>query len=463
MLDRLFNPRSIAIIGASNNARKSGGNFVKSLIDYRYKGDLFPVNPATPEIMGLKAYPSIADTPGPADLAIITIPAQGAPAALKACADREIPFVIVHTAGFSELGPEGRALQDKLEAAIVGSKTRVVGPNCLGLYCPGARISTIMTDHTSGDKAREPGPVSLVAQSGWATESMITEGFERGLRFSKIISIGNQCDLTAADFIDYLGGDPNTGVIAAYLEGVKNGRGLLAAARKASRTKPVIVWKSGKTAAGARAAASHTGSLAGREAVTRAALRQAGVLTVDSIFELIDLAAAFSGGNRPTGRRVGVLVEAGGGAVAAADALERCGLLIQPFSDKTQARITSFLTGIGSPKPSPRNPVDLVWPPMDKIVQIITTSVEIMAAECDVVLWVTYCPIGDETFAATLKEVQQKVGKPLVAVPALPSEHRKTMDVFLRQGMPTFSRIERAARAIQAMVEFEENRKNNPA
>jgi acyl-CoA synthetase (NDP forming) len=333
-----------------------------------------------------------------------------------------------------------------------------VGPNCLGLYCPEARISTIMTSHTSGRNAKESGPVSLVAQSGWATESMVMEGFERGLRFSKIVSIGNQCDLTAADYIEFLGRDPETGIIAAYLEGVQDGRRLLAAVRNISRKKPVIVWKSGKTAAGARAAASHTGSLAGREAITRAALRQAGVLVADSIFELIDLTVAFTAAQRPRGRRVGVLVEAGGGAVAAADALERHGLLIEPFSPKTQAEITSFLTGLGSPTPSPKNPVDLVWPPADKMVQIITTSVEIMAKECDVVLWVTYCPIGSAELAATLAQVQQAVGKPLVVVPALPSEHRQTMDVFARRGMPTFSRIERAARAIAAMVEFEAGR-----
>jgi len=458
MLERLFHPRSIAVIGASNNPHKSGGSFLKSLIDYQYEGGLFPVNPTASEIMGLRSYPAMADVPGPVDLAIITIPAPAAPAALEACAARDVPFVIVHTAGFSELGPEGRALQDRLKAAIQGSRTRVVGPNCLGLYCPEARISTIMTSHTSGRNAKESGPVSLVAQSGWATESMVMEGFERGLRFSKIVSIGNQCDLTAADYIEYLGRDPETGIIAAYLEGVQDGRRLLAAVRNISRKKPVIVWKSGKTAAGARAAASHTGSLAGREAITRAALRQAGVLVADSIFELIDLTVAFTAAQRPRGRRVGVLVEAGGGAVAAADALERHGLLIEPFSPKTQAEITSFLTGLGSPTPSPKNPVDLVWPPADKMVQIIATSVEIMAKECDVVLWVTYCPIGSAELAATLAQVRQAVGKPLVVVPALPSEHRQTMDVFARQGMPTFSRIERAARAIAAMVEFEAGR-----
>ena len=459
MLDRLFTPSSLAIIGASNNSQKSGGSFLKSLIDFHYAGRLYPVNPGASEVMGLKSYPSIGEIPEAVDLVIITIPSRAVPQTLRACVEKKVKFVIVHTAGFSEIGVEGKVLEAKLSEAIRGSETRVVGPNCLGLYCPQSRISTIMPSFTSSLGSKATGSVSFIAQSGWATESVIVEGYERGLRYNKILSIGNQCDLTTADYLEYLGSDPQTKVIMAYLEEIKDARRFLSIAKQVAAEKPVIIWKSGKTDAGARAAASHTGSLAGSYPILLNAFKQAGIISVDTICELIDMAVAFSSTYLPTGNRMGVLVEAGGGAVAAADACEKFGLTVPLFSSETQSAITTFLTDLGSPTPSPKNPVDLVWPPADKMDQIITTCIELMTGECDGILWITYHSLKDEAFADNILKLQDKLKKPIIPIPALPTTQTNGFAVYTRQGIPVFTRIERAAKAVSAMARFSMNSK----
>jgi len=455
MLDPLFNPSSIALVGASNNTHKSGGGWLQSLIDYKYQGRIYPVNPGSSEIMGLKSYANVLDVPDEIDLAILTIPSRLSLDAVKDCVAKGVRFVIVHAAGFGEIGPGGAAMEAEIVRAAREGGTRIVGPNCLGMYCPEARISTIMTNYTSGENIRESGRVAFISQSGWATESVIMEGLERGLRFSKLISIGNQCDLTMADYLEYLGNDPKTGIIMAYLEGVRDGRRFLSLAGEISRKKPIIIWKGGITASGAKAAVSHTGALAGSDPVVDAAFRQAGVIRADNIYELIDYAVAFnSSPHLPAGNRVGVLVEAGGGAVAAADSCEAAGLDIAPFSKEKHDELMEYLLGIGSPTPSAKNPVDLVWPPSDKMDKIITRCIEIMADECDAIMWITYFSQDLENFARSLQQVENRIKTPIIVVPALPTHYGREYGVFNKWGLPVISRPERAARTIAAMARF---------
>ncbi|MBW2062564.1 MAG: CoA-binding protein [Deltaproteobacteria bacterium] len=454
MLDFLFNPLSVAVIGASNDAQKSGGRFLKSLIDHRFSGRIYPVNPKSSEVMGLKSYQSVQDIPGEVDLAISTIPAQITLEAVSDCAEKRVKFVIIHSAGFGELDAEGKALEARMVETARQGGTKIVGPNCMGLYSPDAKINMILPHLTAVDSPPENGAVAFIGQSGWSAESMIIEGLQRGLRFSKVASIGNQIDLTAADYLEYFAEDPQTKVITAYLEGIKEGRRLLSLARQVSKKKPIIIWKSGKTAAGARAAASHTGSLAVPDSILQAAFRQTGIIRADSIYEMIDFAVAFNATHLPPGRRVGILVEAGGGAVTAADACEDLDLEVPSFSGQAQEEIRQFMRQVKAPIPSTRNPVDLVWPPYGEFAQIIKRCIDIMSRECDVILWITYYPLDDENIASALAQIVAEAKIPLLAVPAYAVGQDNTLSIYTRKGMPAFSRPERAVKAIAALERF---------
>ncbi len=286
-LDRLFNPSSLAVIGASKYEQKGGGYLLKGIIRSGFKGRLYPVNPKESEIMGLRSYPSILDIPGEVDLAIIAVPARIVPQVMAECGQKSVKFVVVHSVGFSELGAQGRELENEVLQIARQSGTRFVGPNCLGLYCPEVGINTVIPD---ADLDNEAGPVAFLGQSGWVSENIVLMGYERGLRFSKVISIGNQSDLTIEDFLEYFAADAETKVIVCYIEGIKRGREFLQLSKQISKKKPIIVWKGGRTEAGIRAAASHTGSLASDDAVLDAALKQGGIASAQNLEELIDLA-----------------------------------------------------------------------------------------------------------------------------------------------------------------------------
>ncbi|MBW2324415.1 MAG: hypothetical protein JRF41_13040 [Deltaproteobacteria bacterium] len=283
---------------------------------------------------------------------------------------------------------------------------------------------------------------------------MMIEGLQRGLRFSKVASIGNQIDLTAADYFEYFAEDQETKVIAAYIEGIKEGRRLFTLARRIAKKKPVIIWKSGRTEAGAKAAQSHTGSLAVSDSVCRAAFRQSGIISADNLHEMIDFAVACNYSRVPPGKRVGILVEAGGGAVAAADACENLGLTVPVFSSETQEAIRKFMKEVKAPIPTTRNPVDLVWPPFGEFARIVTMTMELMARECDVILWITYYPLADEDMAGVLAKITEKAKVSLFAVPAYAVGQEQNLNIYARKGMPTFLRPETATKAIAALTQF---------
>jgi len=270
-LQPLFNPSSVALIGASKDIWKSGGFFLRSLINHGFPGLVYPVNPRESEILGLRTYPSVLDIPGEVDLAIMTIPAQATEQAMLECAQKRVKFAVLHTAGYSETGDEGRELEDRVIQIARQGGVRVIGPNCMGIYSPQAKLNTslpfIDLPEMGIELPMEMGNVAFVGQSGWASESFIISGYDHGLRVSRVISSGNQSDLDTVDYIKYFGADPNTRVIAAYVEGIKRGRELIRVAGEVSKRKPIIIWKAGRSAAGARAVASHTGSLAGSDLV----------------------------------------------------------------------------------------------------------------------------------------------------------------------------------------------------
>ncbi len=449
-LERLFNPASLAIIGASKDERKSGGRFLKTIIEDGYKGKLYPVNPRESEIMGLRNYHSVLDVPGEIDLAYITTPARTVPQAMAECSHKGVRFAVVHSAGFSELGTEGKRLEEEMLKFARQGGTRIIGPNCMGLYSPKAGINTIAHMNIMKDEA---GPVAFVGQSGWVTENIIQLGYERGLRFSKVVSIGNQSDLTIEDLLEYFASDTDTKVIAFYAEGIKRGREFLQLTRQISKKKPIIAWKAGRTEAGVRAAASHTGSLAGKRVVLDAALRQGGIAIARDFEELMDLMVGFTCPVLPPGNKVGLLVEAGGGAVAAADAAEALGLEIPTLPIETQKELVSTLEGVIPPFSTPRNPVDIVWAPVENAAQLYIQCLQIMLKAVDAIVMTSYA-IYDNDFAKEVESLRDRMGKPIFMTPGHPAERRDGMSLLTKRGVPTFTIPERALRALSAIVRY---------
>jgi acyl-CoA synthetase (NDP forming) len=459
-LKKLFRPESIAIIGASKDELKSGSMFVSSLLRDSYQGAIYPINRKESEIMSLKSYPGVLDVPGEIDLAVIAIPAPGVPQAIAECARKGITFAVVHSVGFSEMGDEGRKLEKQMVEAARGGGVRIVGPNCMGIFSPHGRINTIVPQ---ARVPMEPGGVAFVGQSGWTSENMTRLGSERGLRFTGIVSIGNQSDLTIEDLMEYFGNDPETKVFVAYIEGIKQPLRFLKLVDEISPRKPIIIWKGGASEFGARAAASHTGSLAGNHALFQAVSRQKGITPAKGLEELLDLAVAFSAPYLPQGREVGLLIEAGGGAVATADTCAAEGLNIPPLPEGVRRQLCEFLKDRVPPSPARGNPVDLVWVPFADAAEVYATCLEIMAPSVASCLTICYALLEDEQFLSQLEGIRDRYRKPIIVVPGNAIDQRPGMSLAVRRGIPTYAMPENAVKALAAMTRRAEYLKSLPA
>ena len=450
-LNLVFNPRTVALIGASENPFKSGGMFLDSFIEGGLKSEFFLVNPKGGEIRGFKVYPSVLDVPEEIDLAIIAIPASAAPKAVQDCSKKGAKFIVVHSAGFGELGAEGKKLEEEMKQTARRGGSRIIGPNCMGIYCPEAGLNTVTPYPPHLGLTKESGDVALVAQSGWVCEFVMLMGYERGLRFSKVVSIGNQSDLTFVDFLEYLGSDPKTSIISAYIEGFKGGRDLIDVAKKVSEKKPIIIWKAGSTEAGTKAITSHTGSLAGDHAIHEAAFKQAGIITAQGAEELLDLLIAFESPYLPNGNKVGIIVGAGGGGVAAADACETLGLKVANLPEEIRAELKDVLTGVIPPFSGVSNPVDTVWLPLGQAPSIHPQMIEIMSKAVDAFIIFSYEPYGKD-YLSVLAKTREKVRKPIVCVPPHPT---KSLDIapWTKMGLPVYPAPKRAAKALSALAQ----------
>lgn len=453
-LDRLFNPSTIAVVGASKDSGKTGNRYLSNLMDSNFRGKLYPVNPREAEIMGLQSYPSIADVPVDVDLAMVTVPSTIVPQVIEDCARKRVKFAVVHSAGFAELGDKGLELQEKMLTAARQGNTRIIGPNCMGIYSPQAGINTIAPAPATKEAS---GGIAFAGQSGWVVENVMVMGYERGLRFSKVVSIGNQSDLTVEDLLEYFATDNETQVIGFYVEGFKRGKEFLQLARQVSREKPVVVWKAGRTEEGARAAASHTGSIAGSAVVFDAALRQNGVTVAKNLWELIDLIVGFTSPVLPQGNRLGLLVEAGGGGVAAADAATTLGFELPVLTAEAQQEMTNVLRDVSPPFASPRNPVDIVWGPTSGRAQFFVRCSQPIMKEVDTLLSINYA-INDDEFAEAISELRDETEKPILLVPGHPSQSREAMGRLTRSGIPTFNTPENALGALAAMFRYSKYR-----
>jgi len=364
-LDCLFNPRSVAVIGASNIFGKWGFNILGRLLSCKCDRQIYAINNKDPEVLGLKAYKSLVDVPGSVDLAVITVPFQALHQAMHDCVQKGIKIAIVISSGLAETGDEGARIEQEVVKIARQGGIRVVGPNCLGNFDTYTEFYTV----PFLPKVKK-GNVALISQSGNSSQSVLNHGLEMGLGFSKFISSGNEADLRFEDYLEYLAHDDTTDIILGYVEGLREGRRFLELAKRITRKKPVIIMKAGRSDVGAKAARSHSAALAGSDEVLNAAFKQCGVIRVEELTELIDVAVALLGQPLPRGRRVGVLAMGGGMAVMASDVLRREGLELPPLSKSTMEIFNSML----SVRWSHGNPVDpagdflsyhLLWPMLE--------------------------------------------------------------------------------------------------
>ena len=350
-LKPFFEPAGVAIIGASSNPRKLSYGILRNLVNSPFPGAIYPVNPGAAEILGKPSYPDITAVPNPLDLAVIVMPAHTIADTLEACGKRGVKAVIVISGGFKEIGAEGEQLEARCLEIIRRYGMRMIGPNCVGLVNlhTGLNVTFIYGLPAVGG-------IGFMAQSGAVLGGVVDQLMGKGVGFSHFISMGNETDVTETDLLEYLAQDPNTRVIATYVEQIKDGRRFLETARRVSRIKPIVLLKGGRSSAGARAVSSHTGSLAGSYSAYQAAFRQAGVIEVESLSALFEVAQAFDYQPLPAANRAVIVTNAGGPAALASDALSANGLLLENLEQSTRLTLRAAL----NPSAQVSNPVDIL-------------------------------------------------------------------------------------------------------
>ena len=358
-LEYLFHPRSIAIVGVSSNPGNWGGGvWPRVLQEMGFAGDLYLVNPEFSQFRSMKVYPSLKDIPGSVDLVIVSVPAPAVPRVMEDCVTKGVKVAHIFSAGFRENGEEGARLEMEITKIAAKGGVRILGPNCMGVYHPAGGLSW------RPDFPRESGGLAFLSQSGFNSTNVLKQAEVRGIRFSKLISYGNACDLNETDFLEYLASDPETRVIAAYIEGVKDGQRFFRVLREVAKAKPVVLLKAGRTEAGWRASASHTGALATKDATWNSLFKQTGAIRVDSMEELIDTVVAFLHMPTPKNRRTALIGFGGGQSVLGADYCVNAGLLIPLLPARVREELSRFTPKAGASLANPFD-VPISWTPRD--------------------------------------------------------------------------------------------------
>jgi acetyltransferase len=437
-LDAVFAPRSVAVIGATESPGKVGRTLLANLVSSPFGGTVFPVNPTRNSVLGVKAYASLADVPDPVELAVIVTPAPTVPGLIEECAAHGVRAAIIISAGFKETGAEGAALEARILETARASGIRIVGPNCLGVMNP-----TNGFNATFARGIARAGSVGFVSQSGALVTAVLDWANREQAGFSAVASLGSMLDVGWGDVIDYLGDDPRTKSIVIYMETIGDARAFLSAAREVALTKPIIVIKPGRTEAAAKAAASHTGSLAGSDDVLDAAFRRVGVMRVDSIAELFGMAEVLAQQPRPKGRRLTIVTNAGGPGVLATDALIGGGGELAPVPDETLEELNRILPAAWSHG----NPIDILG---DAPPSLYRQATEIAAAnpESDGMLVIlTPQDMTDPTGSAeAIAPLARSTGGPVMASWMGGPEVDAGTELLQRAGIPVFAYPDAAVR-----------------
>ena len=445
-LNKMFKPESVAVIGASNTPGKVGYIIVDNLINDGFKGEIYPVNPKGGEILGKKAYKNITEIPGDVDLAIITIPSPLVNPAVKECGEKGVKNMVVITAGFKEVGGEGAKLEAELTALGEEYGINIIGPNSLG----------ITDSHTplngSFSQMMPPtGNIAFISQSGAMMVAIIDWSVTSGIGFSKVISLGNKAGVTEIELLEYLAEDDETAVIICYLESISDDEDFVRTMRKTAVKKPIIILKSGSSSAGAEAASSHTGALAGSDLAFDTAFHQSGIMRVETMAELFDLGLAFSKAPLPKGDHVAIITNAGGGGVLTVDAMEKAGLELVQFDEETTAKLKECVTEEGSAK----NPIDVLG---DAPVSRYKESLEIVLAHDEVdSLIIMVCPTASadpDGIAQAILEERKEFDKPIIVVNMGGPSFEAANEALRANGVPTYVFPETAVTALEAMTRY---------
>ncbi|GAC1393880.1 MAG: acetate--CoA ligase [Ktedonobacteraceae bacterium] len=456
-----FNPRSIAVIGASAKSGKLGHILMRNLLE-GYPGTVFPINPTEGEIMGYQAYPRLQDAPNSVDLAVIALPPEACVQAMHDCADAGAKVALVLSGGFAEIGREGLARQQAMLQVARAAGVRLIGPNCFGLYNCNLGLNASM----GVGLPPKGGNISLVTQSGAYGMAIFGLAQQRRLRFAKILSHGNKADLTDHEILDYIADDDETSVLCLFLESVSDGRAFYEALARVAQRKPVVIMKTGRSSAGRRAAASHTAALTSDATAFTVAVRQAGAILAESGLEMVDIAEALSRQPLPPGRRVGIITNSGGTGVEITDMCERFGLRVPELPPATQARISPLLPAYASP----RNPVD-VTPLWARFPEMYGGSIEALY-ECDEIdiiipILIQRSALMKENIERVRDTVlhyqrERGVAKPTYVCWVIGSEGNENQALLQEANIPVYEWPERTARTAAAIANYAASRRAGP-
>lgn len=452
-LDRIFFPASAAIVGVSERMDNPGTLFLRAFKDMGFSGDLYPINPRHDEILGLRCYPDISSVPGGLDLVLLAVPPAAVPELVRECAASGVGGCIINTAGFSETGrAEGRRLEEEIVEARRGSGLRLVGPNCMGIFSSRGKIALFAGMFPTKGRA------SMISQSGSLSSITYVTALERGLLFDKIVSSGNELDLNCADYLAHLAEDPHTDIILAYLEEVRDARRFLETAIALRGKKPVIVLKSGLTGAGGKAAASHTAAMGGSAEVFEGAARQAGIILVRDLSQMLDCATALYHLPSCLGKRVAIVSAPGGLAVNCADAVEWYGLELASLTGETRAEMAGFLPAEGT---SFFNPVDLGFGAVIPGNYLKTLKILDKDPTVDILMTVGSAPASRDgdigligAITEEMLEARSAISKPLVAVLFPSAFTAPYMAKLHAAGIPAYLTPTAACLALHAYQEF---------
>jgi len=454
-IDAIFNPKAVAVIGASDNPGKLGSHVMKSLIEGRYPGKIFPVNPGKDEILGLKTYPSLLQIPDAVDLSIIVLPAESVPRTIIECQEKGVKGIVLITAGFKEIEDKrGEVLQKEITELADQSGIKVIGPNTFGIVNLHLPLNASFTPEFS---LVEKGGISFVSQSGGMSHLMAFLSLQNKVGFSKIIGLGNRCNVDFAEMVEYLIQDSQTKVIAMYMEGIDHPKRLMEIAKRGIREKPILAYKVGRSSTSDKASQFHTGSLAGKHEIYEGAFKQVGILTVESSEELLDTAKALTMCPLPNGNKVAVLSGQAGPGMAACDVCEMEGLLIPPFSTETQKRIEELLP----PLAIRTNPVDMgpAWYDSEAIKGIVHTVLE--DKNIDAIILCIMFASANRPAVGILTDLllERRPDKPILCCFSSPAgiwdDEIKRLE---GSGIPNYPAPERAAKTLVNLFRFKKMR-----
>ncbi len=454
-LDSIFKPSSVAIIGAGSHMAKWGGRLFIRLRESNFKGDIYPVNPKHSEILGVKAYASIADIEGPIDLAVLCLPAAKIPGLLEECVQQGVKGAVIITADFAETGATGKDLEEEIVHIAQQAGLRFVGPNCMGIWSSAVGLNLALPVNPIS------GQLAFLSQSGSYGITLSRIADEKGFGLSKFISFGNQADVLVSEYLEYLAQDPDTKVIALYLEGLKDGRKFFETAKRVTQIKPILIFKGGSSTQGARATVSHTASIAGEDRIFDSMCRQAGIIRVTEVEHMFIMAEALIRQPLPKGNRIAV-VGSGGQGVVTTDALATHGLDVIDLDDEAKTRLKEVLPAHA---PVPGNPVDFAGGTRSARKE---AEVAHALASLDYIDGlITNIPIhlisanspeeyrkgsieGAELFAG----IPKKYGKPVVVIRSKGIINQDIVDVLKSAGIPIYDTPEDCARAMAGLVKY---------